>query len=282
MKTFQIQHQTNYVYSDMVFLDFHTLHLRPISNACQQVTSFQLTFNPIPQGMTHFTDIEGNPTTFVWFSGTTHFLTVQTQMTINTTCPNPFDYLLNHDMNQIPPLYSPSQQLLLTPYLQPFSESESVKTFTHQLAKTVNYETIPFLNVLSEKIHTLFGYIIRDEGAPLQPDELLASKQGACRDFAYFFINSCRLLGLAARFVSGYQENPDVDDENHLHAWVEVYLPHAGWRGYDPSIGLAVSDGHIALAASVHADTAMPIIGAFRGQASSKMDYTIQIMHTAY
>ena len=59
----------------------------------------------------------------------------------------------------------------------------------------------------------------------------------------------CRAVGIAARFVSGYQEG-DREQQSRLHAWVEVYLPGAGWRGYDPTLGLVISDRHIPLAAS--------------------------------
>jgi transglutaminase-like putative cysteine protease len=280
MKTFQIQHNTNYTYSNPIVLDFHTLHLRPISNVCQRVTSFQLSLNPTPSGLTHFTDAEGNPTTFAWFTEKTQFFTIQTQVTVETLCQNPFDYLCTHNMQTIPISYTPQQQILLEAYLKPFSDTGAAKQFTHQLAKAVEYQTLAFLDALNYEIHSSFTHMIRETGEPFQPDELLTTRQGACRDFAYLFINSCRLLGIAARFVSGYQENPDIDNENHLHAWVEVYIPHAGWRGYDPSIGFAVTDGHIALATSAMADVTMPIIGTFYGSAVSQMNYNIQIMHT--
>ncbi len=277
MKTFQIQHYIKYSYSNLIELDFHTLHLRPISNAWQQVSQFQLLLHPIAQGLIHFSDIEGNPTTFAWFGEKTDSLIVQTQVVVNITCQNPFDYLCTHGMQTIPINYSKSEHALLKPYLKPFSETELAKNFAHQLANKTAYRTLAFLDLLNETICTSFVHIIRETGSPFKPDELLINQQGACRDFAYLFINSCRLLGLAARFVSGYQENLDVDGENHLHAWAEVYIPYAGWRGYDPSIGLVVCDGHIALAASANADITMPIIGAFYGLADSKMDYAIQI-----
>jgi transglutaminase-like putative cysteine protease len=72
----------------------------------------------------------------------------------------------------------------------------------------------------------------------------------------------CRAMGLAARFVSGYQEGDLDQDERHLHAWVEVYLPGGGWRGYDPTHGLAIADRHMALVASAVPSYASPIVGA--------------------
>jgi transglutaminase-like putative cysteine protease len=89
----------------------------------------------------------------------------------------------------------------------------------------------------------------------------------------------CRAIGLAARFVSGYQEgDPDTTDR-HLHAWAEVYLPGAGWRGYDPTHGLAVADGHIALVSSPFAQHTTPVAGTLKSGigAQAKMSYQLLI-----
>lgn len=71
----------------------------------------------------------------------------------------------------------------------------------------------------------------------------------------------CRAVGIGARFVSGYQEgNPD-QQQRDLHAWAEVYLPGGGWRGYDPTLGLAVADRHMGLAASASPSYAASVSG---------------------
>jgi transglutaminase-like putative cysteine protease len=79
------------------------------------------------------------------------------------------------------------------------------------------------------------------------------------------FMDACRTQGLAARFVSGYHEGDPDEEEKHLHAWAEVYVPGGGWRGFDPALGLAVADRHVALAAAVSPAQTMPVCGTFRG-----------------
>jgi transglutaminase-like putative cysteine protease len=85
-------------------------------------------------------------------------------------------------------------------------------------------------------------------------------------------------MGLAARFVSGYKYEPGSKDAQDLHAWAEVYLPGAGWRGYDPSLGLAVADQHIPLASGPLATDASAVSGTFWGNdVLSKMDFEVEV-----
>ncbi len=92
-----------------------------------------------------------------------------------------------------------------------------------------------------------------------------ARKEGSCRDLAVLFIETCRSVGIAARFVSGYHTVQPWQGARQLHAWAEIFLPGAGWRGYDPSQGLAVADQHIAIAAGATPQLAAPVTGSFRG-----------------
>ncbi len=101
-------------------------------------------------------------------------------------------------------------------------------------------------------------------------------RQGSCRDFAMLFIDVCRSAGIAARFVSGYCFG-DVAADSHMHAWAEVYLPGAGWRGFDPSRGSLTSDEYISVAAAQRSQDAAPTLGSFRGVATSTMDAGIMI-----
>lgn len=99
---------------------------------------------------------------------------------------------------------------------------------------------------------------------------------------AVLFMEVCRSVGIPARFVSGYSEG-DIDMERrHLHAWPEVYLPGAGWRGFDPTLGLATADRHVAVAASHSAEGATPVMGAFWNlQASSQLECQLELLVSA-
>ncbi|HEV2448249.1 MAG TPA: transglutaminase-like domain-containing protein, partial [Candidatus Sulfopaludibacter sp.] len=122
-----------------------------------------------------------------------------------------------------------------------------------------------------------FRHVVREDGPPLPPDVTLREGAASCRDLAVLFCAACRAHRLAARFVSGYERAAAFEEQSEMHAWAEVYLPGGGWRGYDPSRGLAVSTGHIAVAAAADPQLAAPIIGAYRGSARSTMEHSIHM-----
>jgi transglutaminase-like putative cysteine protease len=140
-----------------------------------------------------------------------------------------------------------------------------VDRFAETIAREVDGRTLPFLTALCGRIHDTCAYVIREDGDPLPGEETLARGAGSCRDLAVLFMDACRARGIAARFVSGYQEGRSPQDRSDMHAWSEVYLPGGGWRGYDPTLGLAVADRHIALASAAVPQLAAPISGSFRG-----------------
>src|SRR5581483_10726230 len=138
---------------------------------------------------------------------------------------------------------------------------------------------ISFIAHATDYIHREFHHVVRVQGEALPAYKTLRRREGACRDLAVLLVDICRAMGLAARFVSGYKFDPDSRDAHELHAWTEVYLPGAGWRGYDPSWGLAVADLHIPIAAAPSPLEAAPVSGTFRGtDALSKMEYQVEIM----
>ena len=120
--------------------------------------------------------------------------------------------------------------------------------------------------------HTIYErvqLVRRETGDPWTAEETWRAGCGACRDLAVLFVETCRLLGVAARFVSGYEFAAETSDAFDLHAWAEAYVPGVGWRGFDPSRGLATTQDHVAVAAAATPQGAAPVIGAFRGDGAT-------------
>ncbi|GET37974.1 transglutaminase family protein [Microseira wollei] len=279
---YQILHTTTYTYAPAVVLNPHVVRLRSRSDGNQTLHSFSLEISPEPAGISQVLDLEGNAVTRMWFVEPTESLTIKVASEVETHCTNPFNYILEPWATQLPIDYPSSVLTQIMPYLNP-SPSNAIDPIIYELAQEICHEvsgkTDIFLTQLNQRIYKNCQQEIRETGAPFPPGITWKQQAGSCRDLAVVFIEACRAVGLAARFVSGYQEGDPDSEELHLHAWVEVYLPGAGWRGYDPIQGLVVADRHISLVASALPGNAAPVSGSIRGNARSTMHYDLKIIH---
>lgn len=230
--------------------------------------------SPDADGMTEGIDVYGNDVVWAWFSGTHETLDITTSFAVETLHENPYDYIVpTLEAAKLPPVYPEADRTSLFPYMNPTADSPY--EFAQEVASDVDGEFVLFLRELVSRIHATHETIVRLEGDPLPAAVTLAARQGSCRDLAVLFVEACRAVGVAARFVSGYVEG-DPEGGRDLHAWAAAYVPGAGWRGYDPSFGLAVTNGHVILAAAATPTGAAPIDGAFRGSATAKLTHHIE------
>ena len=259
-----------------------TVRLRPRSDCCQKLHQFEMEIDPSPEGKTELVDLDGTPSIFLWFSGTHPTLNITTTSWVETLRENPFDYILRDpEFIELPVRLSDDYQFPLEPYLHRNAPSATVDDFAQKISQEVNRNTVSFLSSLCTRIHETMDIILRLTGDPMSPEELLRNKKGACRDLTVLFMDACRSLGLPARYTSGYYFGDEEFSNRELHAWAEVYLPGGGWRGYDPSIGLVVSNQHVAVASAPTWILTTPTTGNYRGTgADSSLDFEIQ-META-
>jgi len=274
---YNISHSLHYSYSRAAFIEPLAVRLRPRSDSLQQVIQFKLDVIPTPDGFSEHIDQEGNNAATLWFSGKHRDLSISTTSEVEVSESNPFNYIVtNKDFMALPAVYSQSNKSNLQPYLSHRYSSPELNKFVRPIMEETDEETIPFIVRLNSLIYEEFNRVVRETGDPMAPEETLAKRQGACRDFAVLFMAGCRAVGLAARFVSGYRWSEDLAEKHNLHAWSEVYLPGAGWRGFDPSIGLAVSSHYVAVATAANPVDTAPVSGAFRGTGiKSRLEYNI-------
>lgn len=256
---FRVRHTTTYSYSDAVFVEPHTLRLRPRSDPAQTELSYRLTIDPAPVRLSHVLDSEGNSVAYASFEGSTSKLAIVSQLEVETLRRNPFDFLWRERAERLGFQYSEADSLAR--FLH--ADATRMEPTAWALARSGG-DTLAFLTLLNERIYESIAVTVREKGEPYCAAETLQRGAGACRDLAVLFCCCCREAGLAARFVSGYHAGDADAKERHLHAWAEVYLPGGGWRGFDPTIGLAVADRHVALAAAAKPTDAAPITGSFR------------------
>ncbi len=286
-----IRHHLRYVYGRPVFLEPMTLRLTPKQDCSQQLLEHSLRLEAEPAGCSAIQEADGSGALVCWFSEERAHLEITMEAKVRTLRPNPFDWIITFASAQrLPARYPVAEAAALAAYLDPpmgfgpgagdWEEEEgSVATWAAEQAAAVEHSTTAFLMQLADRIHHDFQHVGRFEGEPMAPEETLAGRSGACRDTAMLFVAACRSQGLAARFVSGYSiHHPPEVTEHELHAWAEVYLPGAGWRGYDPSLGLAVAEGHLVLATAPDHRLAAPVTGTYRGTGvTSTMTYALSV-----
>jgi transglutaminase-like putative cysteine protease len=122
------------------------------------------------------------------------------------------------------------------------------------------------------------SYQVREEPGVQSPTKTLSRGCGSCRDFACLFMEASRRLGLASRFVSGYlHAQPSTVDFGATHAWAEVFLPGAGWKGFDPTIGEIVGTNHIAVAVAMLPESVPPVAGSFVGPPGASLNVGVWV-----
>ena len=269
---FQASHKTLYRFSERVFLEPHAIRLRPRSDSWQRLERYSIAVEPAPSLLTETVDQEGNDVAYAWFLDSTDFMSVRTEFDVETLRENPFDYVtLGEGATRLPLEYPHDMRESLSTALKVSdADRTAARKFMRPIADRRIEQPSPFLAALNEEVHSRFDVAVREHGGPLEPAKTLQAKQVACRDLAVLFMACCRTAGIAARFVSGYQEQGNSSDRRYMHAWVEVYIPGGGWRGYDPTQGLSVSNRHIAVAASADPRRAAPVRGSFRGAAAAR------------
>jgi len=260
-----VKHTSRYTYSKPVTLLPHIIRLRPRCDGTVRLVRFEAQIEPQPLTLSACLDLEGNSVIHAWFRDSTTHLTIRTSFEVETGRVNPFDYLLAAAAENLPIHYGGEMAGAQNRYLLRADNEDSVATFARSIAASAGGRTLAFLDALNGEIYNSCPISIREEGAPFPPAHTLEHRQGSCRDVAMLFVDACRAMGIAARFVSGYRQGSIGLQRRYMHAWPEVYLPGGGWRGYDPTHGMAVADEYVAVAASYEPPGATPIEGGFRG-----------------
>jgi transglutaminase-like putative cysteine protease len=267
---FDVRHDTHYRYDVPVVLAPHVLRLSPRPGEHRLLTR-RLVVMPEPVEVREETDALGNLLVRVTFSDRpTQELRIDSRFALETSAPAPAA------AGALPPLpWSPD------PFGAGAADGDpSVAAFARAVAAEAGHEPVAFLEHLCRTIFARADRQIRPEGAAQTAAQTLATWRGACRDYTVLFLAAARGFGIPGRFCSGYQAAAETPDgRRYLHAWPELFLPGIGWRGWDPTHGVPVGDGHVALCAAPDQADTMPVTGGyfFTGTLNSTLDFEVRI-----
>jgi transglutaminase-like putative cysteine protease len=253
-----IRHETTYRYSTPVVFAPHVLRLSPRPDGVRTLAR-NLWITPTPLEVADYIDAFGNTCTRALFgSDSADELRIESRVEVQTHAA---PVRGNAALSPLPwPVPSYDQ---LSPYRKSDGNAE-VAALAQRLALSVGFAPLAFFETLSRTLYSMIDRQIRVEGAAQTPAQTLATGRGACRDLTVLYLAVCRTLGVAGRFVSGYQgQEESPDGKRHLHAWPEVFVPELGWLGWDPTHGVVAGLGHVALCAAPDQAATMPVDGGF-------------------
>jgi transglutaminase-like putative cysteine protease len=280
MQRYKIVHHTYYNFSQPVTLGPHILLLRPREDHDLRIESAELTISP-PATLLWHRDVEGNSVANATFSEPTQQLAIESINYVQQYNEQPLNFLVEDYALRYPFAYRAEEINILDPYrvLPANPTHEIVSKWLQQIwQKGEAIQTYTLLNRLCSHIYQTMKYNIREEPGVQSAAKTLSQGSGSCRDFALLFMTAGRCLGLAVRFVSGYlhvNENPATSGATH--AWAEVYLPGAGWKGFDPTSGTIAGKDHIAVAVAVSPELVPPVAGSYTGAAKSNLEVGVWV-----
>ena len=271
-----LRHRTTYAFDRPVNVAPHEVRLRPAPHCRTPVLGYSLHVEPANHFLNWQQDPYGNWVARLVFPERATKLELIVDLVADMTVINPFDFFVEPYAETFPFAYAPALAKELIPFLETEPLGARLERWLKDFRASIlaKESTVLMLVRLNQQLQREIRYLVRMEPGVQTPEVTLETACGSCRDTGWLLVQIMRHLGLAARFASGYliQLVADIKsldgpsgaerDFTDLHAWAEVYLPGAGWIGFDPTSGLLAGEGHIPLACTADPGNAAPVIGA--------------------
>ena len=284
-RVLHILHETRYRYENPVRASHHVLRLQPLQDSQQVLEEFDLKISV--DGQVHrFEDVFGNQTIELDVTQPfTEFL-VRSESRVRLSSTPALEDRALHRREQVPLVWMPWQRQMMLAYLLPTELPESHLTEIYDFAMSFvernDYNLRDVLTDINRTIFRDFEYVPGATTLETTPYEVLTRRKGVCQDFANLFICMARLLNIPARYRAGYidtlatEDNPVQSEASH--AWAEVYLPGAGWLGFDPTNGKLVSQEHVRVACGRNYRDATPTMGTlYKGGAGETLEVIVKV-----
>ncbi len=281
MSFLTVNHATIYRYREPVILGEHRMMFRPRESHDLRLIGVDLAIKPQPVHLRWLHDPFDNSVTIATFEGTTSELRFDSTVTLEhfeATLP---EYTLEDYARKYPFRYADEDFPNLVRALNRDFPSERVAKWALQfLDPAETTDTMKLLRAMTFGISEQIPYNRRAEKGVQTADETLLIGRGSCRDFAVLMIDAVRSLGIAARFVSGYIFVPDssgLAGGGATHAWMQAYLPGAGWIDFDPTNSIIGNRNLIRVGVAWAPEHVLPLWGSYSGPAMAFIDMEVTV-----
>jgi transglutaminase-like putative cysteine protease len=263
IRKLRVVHTTTYTYDRPVERSVHKLHLCPIHDWDQEVLSHELTITPTlatppPAGdvavpTNEIEDVFGNWVTTFELTTPYTALTLVADSLVELHDVDPFAFAKQKIRPTFPLACMPWQQAMLAPYLRPVelpdTQLQELYDYAMGFVKKNDQDLMETLFDVNLTLFRTYAYAPGSTNLSTTPYDVFVDKRGVCQDFANLFICLARLLGIPARYVCGYlytgNDGAHRATSDASHAWVQLYIPAIGWKGFDPTNGVLPELGHI-------------------------------------
>lgn len=279
MKKYRILHRTYYNFHEIVVLGKHELRLRPREGHDLVIEQANLEITP-SANLIWYRDIEDNSVAIASFNNPTNQLVITSEIILKQYNIEPLNFLIDEYAVNYPFNYYLEDKVVLLPYIKnSVTASNTLIDWINSIWQpSEQTQSFSLSQRICQHIHQTCDYQIREEPGVQTPEQTLLGGTGACRDFAFLMMEAVRYLGFASRFVSGYLHAPPSNNNfGATHAWVEIYIPGAGWIGFDPTLGEVTGDKHFAVAVAGKPDILPPIAGTFIGLPNSTFEVGVWV-----
>lgn len=283
MPSVTILHATDYRYRTEVPLGAHRLMLRPRETRDLSLTSFELEITPEAR-IDWSNDVAGNAVATAQFDRTTTMLSIRARTRLELRAPVWPVFPIAAAAASYPFAYSPDDWTDLGALAMPqyVDDTGRLSKWVERFVMSRPTDTLSLLKDVSNGITALISYQSRETEGTQGPLETLDRGWGSCRDFAVLLAEAVRTLGFGARLVSGYLFDPDGDRTGSAatgstHAWVEIFVPGAGWVAFDPTNRAMGSANLIPVAVARRIAQVSPVSGSFHGRPSDLLALNVRV-----
>jgi transglutaminase-like putative cysteine protease len=283
---YDIEHTTTYKYKNPVTLGPHRALFLPRVGSGGRIFSYSIKTN-VPSKIHWIMDALSNNVAVVDFAEPTTELIVSCRFRgAHYGALGIQEFPVDPRGRVFPIQFTPDEWTDLATFIRPHAEDPdgSVAAWGRSFLTGAETETAVVLKQMMDAIRDTFKYEAREVEGTQTPGETLSTKSGTCRDFAWLMIETLRRLGIPCRFLTGYLYDSALDGGSvamtgsaSTHAWLSVYLPGAGWLQYDPTNRISEGFALIPVALARHPAQAIPLQGAWFGEASDYLGMGVHI-----